>query len=191
MEDPARIRRLHLGLGGVIVHEVEGLLLGDTVHVRHLVPELDTVELAGVLEELGPEGRRDELGAVGELVDHVRHGLQDGRSATGPVTPAWLSPFCTWGRGPGPPRRTGRRGRGHISGETTSSRPHDRSQQILKYSMTASSPTWMAKMSAMATRDFWPPESWFISRISLFFPVKLTAQDTPVAFSSRWAWSPS
>ena len=48
-------------------------------------------------------------------------------------------------------------------------------------------PTWMANISAMATKDFCPPLSWFISRISLFLPVKLTAQDTPVAFSSLCA----
>ena len=49
----------------------------------------------------------------------------------------------------------------------------------------------MANMRAMATKDFCPPLSWFISLISLFLPVKLTAQDTPVAFSSLCAWSSS
>ena len=43
----------------------------------HLVPELHSVELAGVLEELGPEGGGDELGAVGQLVDHVGHRLRE------------------------------------------------------------------------------------------------------------------
>ena len=42
----------------------------------------------------------------------------------------------------------------------------------------------MAKISAMATNDFCPPLNWSISLISEFFPVKLTAQDTPVAFSN-------
>ena len=44
--------------------------------------------------------------------------------------------------------------------------------------------TWMAKIRAMATNDFCPPLNWSISLISEFFPVKLTAQDTPVAFSN-------
>ncbi len=51
--------------------------------------------------------------------------------------------------------------------------------------------TWMAKISARATNDFCPPESWFISLISACLPVKETEQDTPVACSSLWAWSSS
>ena len=45
----------------------------------------------------------------------------------------------------------------------------------------------MAKISARATRDFWPPLNWFISLISAFLPVKLIEQETPVAFSSLMA----
>ena len=47
--------------------------------------------------------------------------------------------------------------------------------------------TWIAKISASATNDFCPPLNWFISLISAFFPVKLTAHDTPVAFSNLLA----
>ena len=39
----------------IIIHKVEGLLLGDTVHVGDLVPELDPVELVGVLQQLRPD----------------------------------------------------------------------------------------------------------------------------------------
>ena len=39
------------------------------------VAEPDAVELARVLEQLPPEGGRDELGAVGQLVDHVGYGF--------------------------------------------------------------------------------------------------------------------
>lgn len=36
----------------------------------------------------------------------------------------------------------------------------------------------MAKISAKATKDFCPPESWFISRVSADFPVKDTYKHT-------------
>ena len=36
----------------------------------------------------------------------------------------------------------------------------------------------MAKISAKATKDFCPPESWFISRVSADFPVKETYKQT-------------
>ena len=44
-----------LGIELIIIHKVEGLLLCDAVHVRDFVPELHTVELVGVLQQLGPE----------------------------------------------------------------------------------------------------------------------------------------
>mmetsp|Transcript_28998 Transcript_28998/g.40114 ORF Transcript_28998/g.40114 Transcript_28998/m.40114 type:complete len:86 (+) Transcript_28998:333-590(+) len=40
----------------------------------------------------------------------------------------------------------------------------------------------MAKMRAKATRDFWPPESWWINTASdpwMFFEVKETLMATP------------
>ena len=44
-----------LGIELIIIHKVEGFLLCDAVHVRDFVPELHTVELVGVLQQLGPE----------------------------------------------------------------------------------------------------------------------------------------
>ena len=41
----------------------------------------------------------------------------------------------------------------------------------------------------IATRDFWPPDNCDISFISALRPVNDTEQETPVAFSNRWAWS--
>ena len=38
----------------IIIHKVEGLLLGDAVHVGDLVPELHSVELVGVFQQLRP-----------------------------------------------------------------------------------------------------------------------------------------
>ena len=42
-------------LNGVIIDEVVGVCARDAVHVGDLVPELDSVELAGVVEQLRPE----------------------------------------------------------------------------------------------------------------------------------------
>jgi hypothetical protein len=42
----------------------------------------------------------------------------------------------------------------------------------------------MAKINAKATSDFWPPDSWFISRISPLVPTKLTRMPTPVKLSN-------
>ena len=92
-----------------------------------------------------------------------------------------FSPFYTLDQVPGQSRQTSRMGPGHISME----------RESIQMEIFVAEETWMAKMSAMATKDFCPPLSWFISLISLFFPVKLTAQDTPVAFSSLCAWSSS
>ena len=60
---------------GVVLNKVPGLVPTNTLHVRHFVPELDAVELVGVLEQLGPEGGGDELRAPRQLVDDVRHAL--------------------------------------------------------------------------------------------------------------------
>lgn len=57
---------------GAVLHEVPGLVSRDALDVRHLVPELDAVELVRVLEQLRPEGGRDELRRRRQLVDHVR-----------------------------------------------------------------------------------------------------------------------
>lgn len=35
---------------GVVLHKVLGVLLGDTLHVAHLISELDSVEFVGVFE---------------------------------------------------------------------------------------------------------------------------------------------
>ena len=78
----------------IVIYKVEGLLLSDAVDVGDLVPELHSVELVGMLqqlrsekqnifkiiagekeEEVLPEGCGDKLSAVGQLVDHVGHGL--------------------------------------------------------------------------------------------------------------------
>ena len=50
-----------LGLGGIIINEVKGFFLGDTIHMRHLVPELYTVKLTGMLQQLWPEENDDYL----------------------------------------------------------------------------------------------------------------------------------
>ena len=42
-------------MNGVIIDEVVGVSARDAVHVGDLVPELDSVELAGVVEQLRPE----------------------------------------------------------------------------------------------------------------------------------------
>ena len=46
---------LYSGIELIIIDKVEGFLLGDTVHVGHLVPELDPVELVSVFKQLRPE----------------------------------------------------------------------------------------------------------------------------------------
>ena len=50
--------RVHLGLRGVVLHEVVGVVPRHAVHVGDLVAELDAVELAGVLQKLGPAIRK-------------------------------------------------------------------------------------------------------------------------------------
>lgn len=88
-------------MGGVILHKVFGLLCSDHVDVTHLhtethsltfkpgqaagytyvivylsretylVSEFDTVELVSGLQQLRPEGGRDELGVARQLHNHV------------------------------------------------------------------------------------------------------------------------
>lgn len=50
----------------------------------------------------------------------------------------------------------------------------------------------MAKISAKATKDFCPPDSWFISRVSADFPVKDTYKHTNDTdeFMKTWAAIP-
>lgn len=60
---------------GVVFDEVSGDFPGDAIDVADLVAEPDAVELVRVLEQLGPEGGRDELRVVAQLVDHVGDGL--------------------------------------------------------------------------------------------------------------------
>ena len=81
-------------VSGVVLDEVVRVRAGDAVDVGDLVPELHSVELVGMLqqlrsekqnifkiiagekeEEVLPEGCGDKLSAVGQLVDHVGHGL--------------------------------------------------------------------------------------------------------------------
>lgn len=62
-------------MSSVILHKVLRLLLRHTLDVRHLVAELDAVELVGVLQQFWPEGGCDELGRGGQLVDHVSYGF--------------------------------------------------------------------------------------------------------------------
>ena len=50
-----------LSVSGVVLHEVVGVLPADAVHVGNFVPELDAVELAGVLKELRPDRKRKRL----------------------------------------------------------------------------------------------------------------------------------
>lgn len=42
----------------------------------HLVPELDSIELVGRLQQLRPEGGGDELSVTRQLHDHVCHGQE-------------------------------------------------------------------------------------------------------------------
>lgn len=65
----------YLGVCSAILDEVPRLLPADALDVRHLVPELDSVELVRVLQQLGPERGGDELRRRGELVDHVGDGF--------------------------------------------------------------------------------------------------------------------
>ena len=44
----------------VIIHKIEGFLLGDTVHVGDFVPELDPIKLVGVFQQLRPEQNQNE-----------------------------------------------------------------------------------------------------------------------------------
>ncbi len=60
-----------LGLGRIVLHEVVSILAGDTVNMGDFVSKLDTVELVGVLQEFGPERCCDELGPVGQLINHI------------------------------------------------------------------------------------------------------------------------
>ena len=70
------------------------------------------------------------------------------------------SPFCTLDQVPGRSRRTSRRGRGHISERRVDiNRVHmyfnlSSNQDLLNQHFTREDATWMAKMSAMATKDF-------------------------------------
>lgn len=61
-----------LRVRGAVLDEVARLVALDALDVRHLVPELDAVELVRVLQQLRPERGRDELRRVRQLVDHVR-----------------------------------------------------------------------------------------------------------------------
>ena len=56
--------RASLSLRRVVFDEVVRLLSGDAIDVGHLVPEPDAVKLGRVSQQLGSEGRRDELGPV-------------------------------------------------------------------------------------------------------------------------------
>ena len=59
----------------IVLDKVEGLLFADAVDDADLVAKAHAVELVGVLEQLGSESGRDELGLVGQLVNHVGHAL--------------------------------------------------------------------------------------------------------------------
>ena len=59
--------RASLSLRRVVLDEVVRLLPGDAVDVGHRVPEPDAVKLGRVRQQLGSEGRRDELSPVGLL----------------------------------------------------------------------------------------------------------------------------
>ena len=43
------------GVELIVVNKVEGFLLRDTVDMRDLVPEFDTVKLVGVFQQLRPK----------------------------------------------------------------------------------------------------------------------------------------
>ena len=46
------LEQLLLGVELIIINEVVSLFLGDTVNMRHFVPELDSVEFVGVFQQL-------------------------------------------------------------------------------------------------------------------------------------------
>ena len=109
-----------------------------------------------------PEGCCNKLSTVGQLVDHVGHGLPVHR----------VQGLVDLVKQVERSRVTFLRGTFRICDDASS----------------LSSLTWIAKIRARATKDFCPPLSWFISLISAFLPVKLMEQETPVAFSSLIAY---
>lgn len=66
---------LRLTMRLIVFHEFSSNIPGHTVNVRHFVPEPDTVEFVGMLEQFWPESGRDELCIFAELVNHVGNGM--------------------------------------------------------------------------------------------------------------------
>jgi hypothetical protein len=59
-------------LGGLLLDELHSVLASNKLDAGHLFSvEDDTVAVVGVGDHLRSEGRRDELGGRGELVNHL------------------------------------------------------------------------------------------------------------------------
>ena len=62
----------------LLLDESSCSFFGDARDVADLVLESDTVELVGALQEFRAEGGRDELGILGQPVDHGCMERRDG-----------------------------------------------------------------------------------------------------------------